>query len=273
MKSFFFIPANRKDFIVKLPSIRADFIVFDFEDSIIQEEFYSATENFADLKISENHFCRLRFFDLEGNLNTKQIDLLLNCGFKNFLIPKFRNLAQIKIIEDKFFEFTDCRFILLIENPAALNGLNEIVGKTKLNLIGLSFGSQDYCSESNIEHSLENLKIPRFMISNTAKAYNLIAVDIANMILNDENQFRLELSEAKSLGYDGKFIIHPKQLSIFNSYKFFSKEEYRNAKNILDEFESLGTPPVFIHNGAVVEKPHINRYKKIINWYKEYERK
>ena len=45
-----------------------------------------------------------------------------------------------------------CEFILLIENPNSLIYLKEILQETNLNVVGLGFGSHDYCLETGLKH-------------------------------------------------------------------------------------------------------------------------
>jgi citrate lyase beta subunit len=165
---------------------------------------------------------------------------------------------------------SDVKVILLIENPEALFTLQEILTKTKLNVIGIGFGSQDYCNETGMKHTAELLKYPRFMISGIAKACRKTSIDIACMDIKNDEIFLSEIEEAESMGFDAKFIIHPRQLQLIRNYKFYSDNEIFDAAMILAEYERLGKPPVFVFKGRAVEPPHINNYKKIINWEKIY---
>jgi citrate lyase subunit beta-like protein len=195
---------------------------------------------------------------------------LLEIGFSNFILPKFRNINDLKEIEKNinFKLFSQINFILLVENPESLFFIKNILISTGLNIIGLGFGSQDYCNETGMDHSLELLRQPRFIISGIAKAFGIQTIDIACMDIKNNDIFINELKESEIMGFDAKFIIHPNQLEIINNYKFYSNDKMAEAEEILKEYERLGRPTVFVYNGKAVEPPHIIRvccFSKVLN--------
>ena len=101
----------------------------------------------------------------------------------------------------------------------------------------------------------------------------LFRSDIACMEVKDVEIFRKEVEESISMGFDGKFIIHPRQLDILNAYPFYSKGDFEEAEQVLDEYERLGNPSVFVFNGRAIEPPHIENYSKIKAWRLKYGKK
>lgn len=271
IQSYFFIPGNHSKLFDKLETTQADFLIIDIEDSISQNDFNDVLNKIVTIQNKHSLFVRPRLFDGLNPAETT-FKILLKSGFRNFIIPKFICISELIQLEDCIIELSvsDVKVILLIENPQALFSLQEILLKTKLNVVGIGFGSQDYCNETGMKHTTELLKYPRFMISGIAKAFGKTSIDIACMDIRNDEIYLKEIEDAESMGFDAKFVIHPRQLELIRNYKFHSDNEIFEAATILAEYERLGKPSVFVFNGRAVEPPHISNYRKIINWNKKY---
>lgn len=271
IKSYFFIPGNHPRLDEKLKTINADVLIIDLEDSVNQNEYSGVLDNIIKIENKKSLFIRPRLFDglmpIEFTFSS-----LLKMGFLKFIIPKFRTINDLKLIENIISKqgFDNVEVILLIENPASLFSLQNILIETRLKVVGLGFGSQDYCNETGIKHTQDILKIPRFMISSIAKANKIIAIDIACMNIKDERVFLDDISNAEDLGFDAKFTIHPNQLDLINKNMPFSKSQVLEAEEILLEYNRLGKPAVFVFKDSAIEPPHIKKYQKIINWRSNY---
>lgn len=265
MLSYFFIPGNHQRLKEKILSTDADEIIVDIEDAVREHEINDILDQFVDKEITNKLFIRPNLFK-EGRLNNELLTILLKKGFVKYVIPKFSSISELQEIE-KHIEFDYLKkyeFILLIENPKSLLFLKEILQETKLNIVGLGFGSHDYCLETGLSHKPKYLRYPRFLISAIAKVFGLVSIDIASMEIRGEKVFEEEIYEGMALGFDAKFIIHPAQLKILTTFSKFDSNEIMKAKEILNRYKDLGKPPVFVHEGKVIEPPHIKQLKQLI---------
>jgi citrate lyase beta subunit len=267
IESFFFIPGNHPKLIEKLETIQADHFIIDLEDSVSKDLLNISVEAVSKIKEKEKLWVRPLLFENE-KFKPDLLQRLLNLGFTHFVIPKIRSRIHVWHLEEaiKTRGFKNCFIILLVENPECLLNLSELIKQTNLKITGIGFGSQDYCTETGMKHSPEYLRQPRFIISNTAKALGLKSIDIACMDTAGGEIFKDELQEAVNLGYEGKFIIHPKQLEALKNFPFYKQEEVDQANQILMAYEEKGRPAVFIYDGKAIEPPHIRHYLKIKKW-------
>lgn len=271
IESFFFIPGSHSKLKEKIANIRADYLIIDLEDAVLKSSIQSALEVLNSLNNKEKFWIRPVLFESDKE-QFGTIKELLKQGFRNFIIPKIRNLNQLKSLESFIGNsiLHELKIILLVENPECLVNLNEIIVHASFSIEGIGFGSQDYCTETEMKHTLELLRIPRFQIMNTAKAHGIKAIDIACMDSNAGDVFEYELKEAFEMGYDGKFLIHLKQLSKLKSFPYYTVEEVIEAESILKEYARLQKPAVFVYNNRAVEPPHIKHYCNIMEWRKKY---
>ena len=272
LKSYFFIPANRVDFINKIDRIKADYLIFDLEDSINDSIYYECVENLRSFKKRSNYFIRTKFFENKRFIS-KNIDDSIKLGFFNFVIPKLDEISQIVEIEEfmvKNFknDFEKYSFILLVESPKALMFLKEILLKTKLNIVALALGSHDYCRNIGMKHNLENLDFARQFVLNIARAFNLVAIDIASMQVSKLQYFEKEAMSAFEMGYEAKFILHPEQLKVLKNLVYYNKLEIKEAKEVLKIVEETNVEKftVIKVGPKLYEKPHLKRFSDIIEW-------
>lgn len=272
--SYFFIPANHPNLNGKLAAVKADSLIIDIEDAVAPNDREAALTTLNGVESKDRLWIRPVIFE---NLNhpSAAFMYLIQAGFRNFVIPKVRNISQLKQLESIVSKsvLDELQIIILVENPECFLNLQQIIEGTSIKIKGIGFGSQDYCTETGMKHTYEYLKLPRFQIMNTAKAYEINCIDIACMDAHAGAIFQHELKEAFEMGYDGKFLIHPAQLKVLQQYPFFSSDEIKEAIDIIEEYDRLGQPAVFVFNNKAIEPPHIKHFTKIIDWNKKHESK
>lgn len=275
-KSYFFIPSNNQRFIEKVTTLKADYFVFDLEDSVSFDEIEEALSNLKNLKVEKNYFVRLNFYHSD-DFSSGIIDRLIDFGFRNFLIPKFESIDRLLIVKETFErneKYTRDKyiFILLVEHPAGVICLDKALQLNMLNITGIGFGSHDYCNTMGMKHTLNNIAYARLSVLNCAKAFGLEAIDIVSTDLKNDEFFIEEVRDGFSLGFDGKFLIYPKQLSLFKQVELFTKEEVDEAHLVYEQLLINKDKQVAVLkiNGKVYEKPHMKRILQIVDWYKQF---
>lgn len=269
MKSYFFIPANKKQFLGKTDTINATEIVIDLEDAIFNSDVKVAVDNIISLSINPDSWIRISYVNSRSQTQFEYLDRLIKKGFKKYIVPKISNMEEFNDVLAYFSSenrnLDEFQFIVLVENPEAVLNLSAIIKVDQVEGIGI--GSHDYCDIIGMEHSLENLYWVRMQLLNVAKAMGKKVIDIASMNIENKNEFVQECKDGLKKGFDGKFIIHPWQLDIFNSIKQFSKAEVEFAKLVKSYIDKIGGKNKFTItkiNGKVVEKPHLKRFNEIL---------
>ena len=100
-----------------------------------------------------------------------------------------------------------------------------------------------------------------------AQRFNIKAIDIASMELNDSIAFGEEVQDGFDKGYRYKFIIHPWQLTQLKSIVFYDEEEVNWAKTVINEVNRVGGKEEFNAikiNNQIIEKPHIKKAYQIL---------
>ncbi len=85
-------------------------------------------------------------------------------------------------------------------------------------MMGIALGAEDYCANLKTQRSKEGdeLRLARETIVVAARAAGIDALDTVFSNLNDMETFRREVEYIKTLGFDGKSIINPRQIEVVN---------------------------------------------------------
>ena len=262
MRSFFFIPAGNKKILSKSSSIPATDIVIDLEDSLGNTPIEDAIQNLNDYSITDNWWARI-----PSSIRIEDLKELYSIGFSKYLLAKIETRDQIVafIYKSIYIAIKKLTFIVLCESPLAIVNLREIASHPEVQ--GLGFGSHDYCQAVGMRHNIENVNWARQSLLNYSKAFQKFVIDIASMNIDDKNAFAAECVDGLDKGFDGKFLIHPWQLDLFQQHWKFSDADLQFALKVKEYMKEIGGVENFSVakiDGKVVELPHLNRIDLIL---------
>ena len=208
--------------------------------------------------------------DFGYDLALQYIEKFRDIGVNCMVLPKLKSVNELREIVKKF---SDIKFIVLIEHPRLLVEIrHEFIENSLIlkSLVGIGLGSHDLMTLLNAEHSIIQLDYPRKEVLYTAKAYDLLAIDIASMNVSNKELFVEEVSYGKDSGYDAKFVIHPNQQLWLKDYIKNDDSLLVWAQNVCNHlpkgYNGEDIAP-FILNNEVIEKPHALKAMEIIKRY------
>lgn len=266
MIPYFFVPADK---IRKIPEIKQkgiSTIVIDLEDAVKSSLTGQLAQDVIQ-KVDKESFVRLPLYNLEtGNLDTALLSRFVVSGFKNFIFPKLNTTKELENLLS-LLPHKDFKIIVLIETPKFYLDIQKNIFDFEGRLFGLGLGSHDFMAHLGAKHTLKNLEQLRNTVIYMASACSMEAIDIASMELNDMDSFKNEVLDGFDKGYTAKFLIHPKQWEVLKSIHYYTQEEVAKAHKILERLQDVGTADEFnalIIDGEIIEKPHIDRAKRIV---------
>lgn len=148
----------------------------------------------------------------------------------------------------------------------------------------LAVGLEDYTADLGVERTNEGKEsfYARSAIVNAAKAAGVQAIDTVFSDVDDTEGLRQSVVEAKSLGFEGKGCIHPRQIKVVHEEFAPTEIEIEKAKKIVLAFEEAkqkGIGVVALGN-KMIDAPVVKRAQHTIelavlngllnkNWDKE----
>ena len=136
-------------------------------------------------------------------------------------------------------------------------------------MMGIALGAEDYCANLKAQRTPEGMELlqARQTIVVAARAAGIDALDTVYSNLNDMETFRKEVELIKTLGFDGKSIINPRQIEIVNEVFAPTEKAIEKAKTIIaaiKEAEKRGSGVIAV-NGKMVDRPVVIRAQRTID--------
>ncbi|MGL5232581.1 MAG: aldolase/citrate lyase family protein, partial [Fusobacteriaceae bacterium] len=159
------------------------------------------------------------------------------------------------------------KMMAAIESPLGAFNAQAIATSSK-RLIGIAIGGEDYVTSMKTNRSPEGVELlmARSMIVMAARTAGIAALDTVYSDINNDEGFLNEAKLIKQLGFDGKSLIHPKQIELVHSiYTPTEKEIKKSLKIVAATEEALkNNLGVFTVDGKMIDNPIIERAKNVL---------
>jgi citrate lyase subunit beta/citryl-CoA lyase len=106
-------------------------------------------------------------------------------------------------------------------------------------VVALTIGLEDYTADIGAQRTLEGRESfwARSVVVNAARAAGVTPIDTVFSDVTDMEGLRKSVLEAKSMGYEGKGCIHPRQIPVIHEAFAPAPDEIEKARRIVLAFE------------------------------------
>ena len=274
-RSRLYLPGNEPKFMVNAGLHKPDGIILDLEDSVAPAE-----KDAAQILVRN----ALRTIDFNGSERMVRINqiprglddlkFVVPHNVHVILIPKCEHAEQVKLVDDTIAEIKkehgiDRQIFLMPIIESALGAIHAYeIATASANNVALTIGLEDYTADIGTQRTLEGRESfwARSQVVNAARAAGLQPIDTVFSDVTDMDGLRQSVIEAKSLGFDGKGCIHPRQIQVIHEAFAPSDEEIEKAKKIVLAFEKaekegLG---VVALGSKMIDPPVVKRAQRTI---------
>ena len=278
LRTLLSIPGNRQNMIEKARALPADVLVLDLEDSVPIAEKAKARVTVRDSitgLAGKGQKVFVRINALASGYGQQDLEAVIAEGIDGISLPKPSSGDEVRqavaIIErlegEQGIKQGHIKLVPWIETAKGLLTAFDIASASP-RVVGISLGAEDFTLDTGIRRSEEGdeLLLPRFMMAIAAKAADIIAIDTPYNDFTDEEGLLREARLARSLGFEGKFVIHPSQIDPVNQIFRPSEEEVAQAKRIDEAFkaaEAQGFASTSI-DGKMIDIPQAQRARKLL---------
>ncbi|MBR6015720.1 MAG: citrate (pro-3S)-lyase subunit beta [Prevotella sp.] len=282
-RTMMFVPGNNPGMMQDAFIYSPDSIMLDLEDSVTMAEkdaarllVYNALKT-IDYGTTE---MVVRINPLNTPYGKKDVEAMVKAGVDVIRMPKTETADEVREVEAEILKWEEelgcvgrTKIMAAIESALGIVNAYPIAVASK-RMMGIALGAEDYCANlktqrtqgDNPNFGLE-LLLARQTIVVAARAAGIDALDTVYSNLDDMETFRKEVELIKTLGFDGKSIINPRQIEIVNEVFAPKQKDIEKALKIIaaiKEAEKKGSGVIAV-NGKMVDRPVVIRAERTIN--------
>jgi citrate lyase subunit beta / citryl-CoA lyase len=276
-RSVLYMPGSNVRALEKARELPVDGVILDLEDAVAPEAKGVARElikktlqkgGFGDREVL------VRINGLDTRWWVDDLHAVADCRPDAVLVPKISDPHQLQDLAARIVDMgTDphIRVWAMMETPLAMLNVAAIAAAahdSETRLSGFVMGTNDLAKDTRarIVPGREPM-LP--WLSNCVAAARAFGLDILDGVYNDLGNaegFVEECRQARDLGFDGKTLIHPKQIEACNGAFSPAPEEVAAARKIIAAFdlpENQGKGVIQIE-GRMVERLHADMARRTV---------
>jgi citrate lyase subunit beta/citryl-CoA lyase len=274
-RSRLYLPGNEPKFFLNAGLHRPDGIILDLEDSVAPSEKDAARVIVRNALRSVNFYgCERMVRINQGQKGIEDLKYIIPHNVNVVLIPKCESPEQvvetsleIRRIKVERKIKNEVYIMPIIESAKGIIHAYEIASASP-NVCALAIGLEDYTADIGTQRTPEGKEsfFARSMIVNAAKAAGIQAIDTVFSDVTDMEGLKESVLEAKSLGFEGKGCIHPRQIQVVHEAFAPTLDEIDKAKKIVlafEDAEKMGLGVVAL-GSKMIDAPVVKRAHKTI---------
>ncbi len=277
-RTMMFVPGNNPGMMADAHIYGPDSIMLDLEDSVTMAEKDAARLLvYQALKTVDygNTEMVVRINPLNTPYGKKDIEAVVKAGVDVIRMPKTETAEEVVEVEreiERVERELGCvrrtKIMAAIESTLGIVNAYAIATASP-RMMGIALGAEDYCANLKAQRTPggDELRLARETIVVAARAAGIDALDTVYSNLNDMETFRQEVEYIKTLGFDGKSIINPRQIEVINEVFAPKEKEITKARAIIaaiKEAEAKGSGVIAL-NGKMIDRPVVIRAQRTIN--------
>lgn len=282
VRTLLYVPGNRPSMLAKAPTLGADALILDLEDSVPVPEKGAARELVAQMLpqiVGEGRTVFVRVNPPTGPFCRDDIEAVVQGGLAGLCLPKVQDVDSLRTVIGWLAEAERARGLgqplsLLATVETALGVLNAYaIASADPRVVGLIFGGEDLALDVGLVRTEEatELLFARQMVALAARAAGVQPIDMVYPRIDDEEGLVKNTLAGRQMGYRAKQVIHPRQVPVVNRLLSPSEEEIAEARRIVAAFaeaEREGRGAIAL-DGKMVDRPIVERARRLLELAEE----
>ena len=275
LRSVLYMPGINQKAMDKALNLDCDAVVLDLEDAV-EVSKKEDSRQLVIRQIENNDYgprvVVVRVNDLGTKWGEQDVAAVANLPIQAILVPKVSEIRDISRVVDLLNRLgSELPIWIMVETPLAIININELARQPRVTalVMGTSDLVVDLCAEHLEERQNISYALQRSIIA--ARAFGKKILDGVHLDFRDLDSLRNVCRLGKSMGFDGKTLIHPDQIPVANDAFSPSEAELDKAKRVIDAWRSAQTrgSGVVELDGTLVESLHVEEAKRLISFFSE----
>lgn len=255
VRSVLFLPASNPRAIEKARGSAADLVVLDLEDAVKPDDKAGARSAAVDAVAGEWPMpVAIRINAIGSAWHSVDLDAVSRSGAAFAVLPRAASARLLRGVR----EAVDKPTLAMIETAAGVMAAPQIAAEAA----GLIAGTNDLSADLRLPPGAGRAPL-QVALQTTVLAARAAGIPVFDGVFNDLEDldgFAAECGEGRSLGFDGKSLIHPSQIELCNRAFLPSPQEVERARRLVDAYG--GGAERF--EGQMIERMHVAAAQRVI---------
>lgn len=267
------MPGANARALEKAQSLQADMLILDLEDAVAPDAKEAARDRVCAAAASGGYGRRevvIRINGLDTGWGHADLPAVAGCGADAILLPKVESAEQVRHLEALMADCgapDDMAVMCMIETPMGVLHAGEIAGAGP-RLSCLVMGTSDLAKDLQARHvpGREPLLAGLGLALLAARAHRLAILDGVSLDLGDDAAHEAACRQGRDMGFDGKTLIHPKQIAAANRTFAPDADEIEWSRRIIAahaDAEERGAGVVLV-DGRLIEALHVEEAHRLV---------
>jgi len=272
-RSILYMPGSNPRALEKAKSLPADGLILDLEDAVAVAAKTEARDLVAAAVKAGGYGAReliIRINGLNSEWGAADMKAACEAAPDAILLPKVETAEMVKEAEKMMVDYgaaDKTRIWCMMETPRGMLKAAEIAASSD-RIACFVMGTSDLVKDLHAHHTKMRLPVLTSLglCLLAARAENIDILDGVYLDLNDEEGFRDSCLQGLEFGFDGKTLIHPKQLAAANEIFAPSASELAFAERIITAFaeaKAQGKGVVLV-DGKLIENLHVENAQRLV---------
>jgi citrate lyase subunit beta/citryl-CoA lyase len=255
LRSLLFLPASNPRAIAKARHAGADLVILDLEDAVKPDD--KDTARAAAIEACDTAWSMpvaIRINGVGRQWHAEDIVAAAKSKADVIVVPDVRAAEDLDNIRSEVGR----PVIAMVESAQGVLAAPAIGCRAS----ALMIGTNDLANDLHLPRSSGRaaMQVALQTVILAARAAQIPALDGVFNRLDDEDGFAAECAEGKTLGFDGKSLIHPHQIAICHREYAPSVDDLAHAERLI----AAATGGAERFEGAMVERMHVEAARRLI---------
>jgi citrate lyase subunit beta / citryl-CoA lyase len=270
-RSVLYMPSSNERALEKARSIPCDGLILDLEDAVAPDAKSAARDAACAAAASGDYGSRevtIRVNGADTEWHADDLEAACAAGPDAIVVPKVSSAAAVRAIVDALEKHgapDHTAVWAMLETPYAMLHAEEIAAASD-RLSVLVMGTNDLAKELYAEHvpGRQPLLAGLGLALLAARATGKVILDGVYNDVKDSDGFLDECRQGRELGFDGKTLIHPTQVSGANEVFAPSDQAVADARGLIQAFDDGEGSGVVTYHGRMVENLHVESARRTL---------
>lgn len=255
--------------MIQAPFYEEDCLVYDLEDSVSEGEKDSArllVYNLLRYQRPKDCYVVVRVNGIYSEYIDEDLEAMVRAQPDAIRIPKVEWAREVKMLSERVAQIEKkagipigkTRFWCNIESYMGVLNAREIASSDE-RVEAMALGAEDFTASMGAVRSPEGMEVffARNAVLLACREAGIEALDMVYSKIDDLEGLQKEAICSRNLGFDGKTVIHPRQVSVVNACFAPSEKEVRSAVRVLARLEEgrREAKGVVTLDGSMLDKP------------------